>query len=179
MTAPEHLPGPGVFTADGVVAEGGKRDAQGLRVGIAVARFNTGATSRLFAGAVHALKEMGVAEEDIAAVHVPGAMELPLAAQMLVERADRDAVVALGCVIRGDTAHFEYVCDVANSGLLRVQLDTRVPVGFGLITAETAPQAEERSQLPPGRNLGVDAARAAIEMALLPSAHSQLARHPG
>jgi 6,7-dimethyl-8-ribityllumazine synthase len=98
-------------------------------------------------------------------VTVPGAVELPLAARELAETSHYAGVVALGCVIRGETAHFDYVCQFATDGILRVQLDQELPVGFGLITCDTLEQAQSRAQLGGGHNVGRDAARAALELA--------------
>ena len=114
--ADEHAPGPGTFSRGGVTAVREEHQAPaGVRFGIAVARFNSKITDALFSGAVDVLLAAGVASERIRAVQVPGAVELPLAARSLVE-ADCDALVVLGCVIRGETAHFDYVCKAATEG---------------------------------------------------------------
>jgi 6,7-dimethyl-8-ribityllumazine synthase len=99
-------------------------------------------------------------------VRVPGAFELPIAAQAMLEEGDYDAVVALGCVVRGDTPHFEFVAQGAMQGLMRVSLDCHVPVGFGVLTTENQQQAEERAR-PDHTNKGREAALTALEMAIL------------
>jgi 6,7-dimethyl-8-ribityllumazine synthase len=168
-TAHEHAPaGTATFVRDGVSAvAAGQQAPPGVRVGVAVARFNASITEPLFHGAVDVLRAAGVAEGRISAVQVPGAVELPLAARQLVA-AGCEAVVVLGCVIRGETSHFDYVCSAATDGVLRVMLDERVPVGFGLITCEDVDQALRRSESGEGgHNVGADAARAAIEMLAL------------
>lgn len=163
----DHAPAPeGAFSHAGVVAEPGPSSAAGSRWAIVVARFNGAITDALFQGAVEALVEAGARPEHIRAVTVPGAVELPLAARELAETSHYAGVVALGCVIRGETAHFDYVCDFATQGILRVQLDHSLPVGFGLITCDTLAQAEARAQLGAGgHNVGRDSARAALELA--------------
>lgn len=140
-------------------------DGRGLRVGIAVARFNEVVTERLLQGALAACTATGVAEADVTVVHVPGAFELPLACQWLA-RGGFDAVVALGAVIRGETSHYDYVCSGATDGVLRVELDTGVPVAFGVLTCENLAQALARAGGEAG-NKGDDAVRAALEMAQL------------
>lgn len=137
----------------------------GLRVGVAVSRFNDAVTGPLLDGALAALADAGVS--DVTVVSVPGAFELPLAAQALLG-ADGpvDAVVLLGCVIRGETPHFDYVCDQAAAGAQRVALDTGRPVAFGVLTTDTLDQAMARAGGAVG-NKGADAARVAVEMAML------------
>jgi len=107
------------------------------------------------------LKRLGVADDDVEIVKVPGALEVPLALRLLAESDDFDALVALGCVIRGETYHFELVCNESAAGITRVQLDTLVPVANAILTVETAAQAEARI------GKGGEAARVAVEMALL------------
>lgn len=165
----QHVPGEASFEHAGVAAARADISAGGARVGVVVARFNQRITSALYAGAVQVLLDAGVDATHIMAVQVPGAVELPLAARELATAARCDAVVALGCVIRGDTAHFDYVCQAATDGCLRVQLDTGVPIGFGVITCDTAEQALARASDPGAQdaqshNVGADAARAALEM---------------
>ena len=144
-------------------------DGRGCRIAVVAARFNSHVTLRLLEGARRALRETGVADDDVTVVWVPGAFEIPLAAQALAE--DHDAVVALGCVIRGETAHFEHVAGQAAAGIMRVGLDTGVPVVFGVLTTEDLDQALTRSALdgdpPPGHNVGADAAAVAVEMITL------------
>jgi 6,7-dimethyl-8-ribityllumazine synthase len=128
-----------------------------------VSRFNALITDRLLAGARACLLQHGVREDAIDVVSVPGAWELPIAAQAAARRG-YDAVIALGCVIRGETPHFEYVAGAAAHGLERVSLEARLPVAFGLLTTENSQQALARAGGPDG-NKGWDAALAALEMA--------------
>ncbi len=141
-------------------------DASGLRVAIVVATFNDEITARLLEGARECLKKNNVPADSVTEQRVPGAFELPLAAQLLARSGDYDAIVALGCVVRGDTPHFEYVSQAATYGLQRVALDTGVPVAFGVLTTDDFAQAEARAGGEHG-NKGFDAAQTAIEMALL------------
>ena len=141
-------------------------DASGLRVAIVVATFNDEITSRLLEGARECLAKNNVPDASVTEQRVPGAFELPLAAQVLARSGDYDAIVALGCVVRGDTPHFEYVSQGATYGLQRVALDTGVPIGFGVLTTDDAAQAEARAGGEHG-NKGFDAAQTALEMALL------------
>jgi 6,7-dimethyl-8-ribityllumazine synthase len=131
-------------------------DATGLRFAIVVARFNSGITDKLLAGAREALAKTG-AQEDV--FRVPGAFELPLAAKMLAQTHRYHGVIALGAVIRGDTPHFDFVAGEAARGLQNVALETGIPVAFGVLTTDTLAQAEARS------DKGFDAAMTAIEMA--------------
>ncbi len=145
-------------------------DARGLKFAVVCARFNSFATDRLLEGALDALKRAGAADGDIEIVKVPGAWELPLAAKTLAERKPGalgkvpDAIIALGAVIRGDTPHFDYVAGQAASGLMAVQLETGIPVAFGVLTTNTMEQAMDRAGGKDG-NKGYDAAITAIEMA--------------
>lgn len=162
----EHAPGLASFSHRGVEAVRGPEGGVGSRFAIVVSRFNGAITSRLFEGAVDVLLEAGVAPNHIAAVQVPGAMELPMAASELGDTRHYHGIVAVGCVIRGDTPHFDFVCRAATDGLLQAQLTHEVPIGFGLVTVENADQARERSAPSgEGRNVGADAARAVLEMA--------------
>lgn len=138
----------------------------GLRFAIAVSRFNRPVTGALLAGAIDALRRHGVPEEAIDVAWVPGAFELPVVAQRLARSGRYHAVVCLGAVIRGATAHFEYVAGAAAQGVLRAALDTGVPVIFGVLTCETLEQALERTGLRAG-DRGAEAALAALEMANL------------
>jgi 6,7-dimethyl-8-ribityllumazine synthase len=133
-------------------------------VGIAVGRFNGDITSRLLDGALEALAEAGVARERIHVLPVPGAFELPLGAMALAKTRRYSCVIALGCVIRGDTPHFEYVAAEAASGLQLTSLETGVPVAFGVLTCDSRRQAEQRAGGEQG-NKGAEAARSALEMA--------------
>jgi 6,7-dimethyl-8-ribityllumazine synthase len=141
----------------------GQLSVDGQRFAIVVSRFNEFITSKLLAGAVDALKRHGCADESITVVHVPGAFELPFMAKRLAESGLYDAVICLGCVIRGQTPHFEYVAGQAARGIAEVGLATGVPATFGVITADTLEQAVERAGAKAG-NKGVDAAVSAIEL---------------
>lgn len=138
----------------------------GLRVGIVVSRFNDTITRRLLEGAQHALIRHGVADDDIAVAWVPGAVEIPVAAQAMARSGSYDVVVTLGTVIRGATSHYDSVCSMVASGVGRVALETGIPVIFGVLTTDTIEQALERSGTKAG-NKGADAAVAGIEMASL------------
>jgi 6,7-dimethyl-8-ribityllumazine synthase len=133
------------------------------RVAVVVSRFNELVTQRLLAGARSCLAERGIPESAVDVVWVPGAFELPLAAASAAASGRYRAVVALGCVIRGETAHFDYVAGEAARGLQTVALTYRIPVGFGVLTTETFEQAVERAGGEAG-NKGYDAADAALRM---------------
>ncbi|CDZ81663.1 6,7-dimethyl-8-ribityllumazine synthase [Candidatus Rubidus massiliensis] len=133
------------------------------RVGIIVSHFNQAITQNLLDGAKLALKQLGVLDSNIECVWVPGAFELPLTAQIMIQNNDFDAIICLGAVIRGSTPHFDYVCSQVSSGINRVSLDFNVPVIFGVLTTNTIEEAIERSGTKAG-NKGADAAFAAIEM---------------
>ncbi len=143
--------------------KGERPDLRGddLHVAVVVSRFNQDVSKRLLQGALGALEEHGVQDPDV--YWVPGSLELPVTALALAERGNHDAIVCLGCVIRGETYHFELVADQAAAGIMQVQLDTGVPVTFGVLTTEDKDQALARSG--PKNNKGADAAEAAIEMA--------------
>ena len=143
-----------------------KPDGGGLRVGIAVARFNELVTDRLLEGALAACRECGVADDDVFVARVPGAFELPQAAQILATTLRCHAVAVLGAVIRGETSHYDYVCSAATDGTLRVCLDRSIPVAFGVLTCENLAQALARAGGDAG-NKGHDAVLAALEMATL------------
>lgn len=136
----------------------------GRRVGIVCARFNEEITARLLSGAQRALVEAGVAGADVVIVHVPGAIEIPLAAAALLDASKVDAVVALGAVIRGDTTHYDSVCRMVEQGVLHVMLTAKRPIAFGVLTCENEQQAFERSGADAG-NKGAQAALVALEMA--------------
>jgi 6,7-dimethyl-8-ribityllumazine synthase len=138
----------------------------GLRVGIVVSRFNDFITEKLLAGAEGALKSHGVSENDITVAWVPGAFELPLVATKMAMSGQFDAVVTLGCVIRGATTHYDYVCNEAAKGIAKASEKSGLPVIFGVLTTETIEQAIERAGTKAG-NKGIDAAMAAIETANL------------
>jgi 6,7-dimethyl-8-ribityllumazine synthase len=141
-------------------------DGHGLRIAIACGRFNDVITDRLLHGASRRLHELNVASGLVDEVWAPGAFELPLVAKALAESGRYDAVITLGAVIRGGTPHFEYVAGECAAGVLRVALDTGVPVVFGVLTVDTVEQAEERSVDGPG-NKGAEAAETAVEMATI------------
>jgi 6,7-dimethyl-8-ribityllumazine synthase len=134
-----------------------------LRIAVIVSRFNEDITKRLLRGALAALEERGAQDPDV--FWVPGSLELPVTALALAERGNHDAIVCLGCVIRGETYHFEVVAAQAAAGIMQVQLDTGVPVAFGVLTTEDKEQALARSG--PKNNKGSEAADVAIEMANL------------
>ena len=141
----------------------------GLRIGIVTARFNAEIGEQLLAGARKALAEMGVVARDVAELTVPGALEIPLALQALAATEAFDALIALGCVIKGDTYHFEVVSNESASGISRVGLEFDVAIGNGVLTTLTEAQANERAA-----QKGFEAAQAAVEMALLQEwAHAQ------
>lgn len=164
----DFAPAPaGAFDHAGVEAATAPTGAAGSRWGIVAARFNGAITDALYQGAVDELLAAGARAEHIRAVTVPGAVELPHAANALAEATHHVAgIIALGCVIRGETAHFDYVCRAATDGIMRVSIDHDIPIGFGLLTVDTIEQARSRAETgPDGRNAGRDAARAALEMA--------------
>lgn len=138
----------------------------GLKVAVVVSRFNELLSTRLLSGAQDGFVRHGVEAAGIDVAWVPGAFEIPLVARKLAESGRYDAVVALGVVIRGGTAHFEYVASEVSKGIAKVSLDTGVPVMFGVITADTIEQAVERAGTKAG-NKGWEAAMGAIEMANL------------
>lgn len=142
----------------------GRLDATGLRLALVASRFNEAITRNLLEGALSALRRHGLDDASITVAWVPGAFELPLAARRLAASGEFDAVVCLGAVIRGATAHFEHVAGQAAAGVARAASDTGVPVIFGVLTTDTIEQALERAGTKAG-NRGFDAALAAIEMA--------------
>lgn len=144
----------------------GELTARGLRFAIAVSRFNGFITERLLAASVDALERSGAQSADVNVVHVPGAFELPLAAKKLALTGKYDALIAIGCVLRGETAHYDYVCSETSRGLQLAQMDTGVPVIFCVLTCDTLEQAIDRAGLK-GGNKGFEAGLAAIEMAQL------------
>lgn len=144
----------------------GNLSAKGLKVAIVVGRFNDFISDRLVDGAVDTLLRSGASDGDIDVVKVPGAFEIPVAAKTLARGGNYDAILCLGCVIRGATPHFEYVAGEAAKGVARVSLDFETPISFGIITAENLEQAIERAGTKSG-NKGRDAALTAIEMANL------------
>jgi 6,7-dimethyl-8-ribityllumazine synthase len=153
-----HLPGE-LDIPDGVAVLEGSPSGADRTVGVVVSRFNGEISNRLLESALEALGAAGVVEERITVMPVPGAFELPIGAMALAKTRRYSCVIALGCVVRGETAHFEYVAGEAASGLQLAGLETGVPVAFGVLTVDTAEQAESRV------DKGADAARAALEMA--------------
>ena len=140
--------------------------AQGLKIGIIAARFNEFITSKLVGGAIDGLVRHGMLEDDIELTWVPGAFEIPLAVLRAAKSRRYDAVVAIGAVIRGETAHFDHISREASHGLMRASMETGTAVGFGILTVDTDAQAMARSE-PGSTNKGFEAAMAAIEMANL------------
>lgn len=144
----------------------GSLDAKQQRVALVVGRFNETIGRRLLDGALDCLRRHGASDDDVSITWVPGAFEIPSAAARLASSGEVDAVVCLGAVIRGETAHFDYVAGHASNGIGRVALDTGVPVTNGILTTNTTEQAQERAGGKAG-NKGFEAAAAAIEMANL------------
>jgi 6,7-dimethyl-8-ribityllumazine synthase len=142
----------------------GELSARGLRVGIVAARFNDFIVSRLVDAAIGTLIDHGAESSDLVTVWVPGAFELPVTVQKLATSKRYDAIVALGCVIRGATPHFDYVCAEASRGLAEVSRQHELALGFGVLTCNTLEQAIERAGSKAG-NKGTDAALTAIRMA--------------
>ncbi len=141
-------------------------NAAGFRFALVVSRFNSFITDRLLAGAVDALGAAGADEENVTIVHVPGSFEIPVTAKKLAEGGRVDAVIAIGCILRGETSHFDYIASEVARGVQLAQLDTGVPVIFCVLTCDTLEQAIDRAGLKSG-NKGYDAGLAAIEMANL------------
>ncbi len=137
-----------------------------LKVAIVVSQFNSSITEQLLQGALDVLRRIGITEETIRVIRVPGSFEIPLAAQRLAQRGKFDAIVCLGCVIRGETPHFDYICQQVSRGIGEVGLKSDLPVTFGVITADTLEQAVNRSG-PKDGNKGAEAALSAVEMASL------------
>ena len=141
----------------------GKIDAKGLKFGLVVSRFNNFISNHLLDGALDALTRNGAEEKDLSIVKVPGAFEIPLAAKKMAGSGRYNAVICLGCVIRGATPHFEYISAEVTKGIAKVSLESDIPVSFGVITADNLEQAIERAGTKAG-NKGWDAAISAIEM---------------
>lgn len=133
------------------------------KIAILTTRWNSFITDNLLVGATKALTRNGVPDDQIEVVRVPGAFELPVTAQQVLATGDYDAIIALGCVIRGGTPHFEYVSGGCMEGLMAVQLDFSLPVGFGVLTVDTTEQAIERSA-DDANNKGAEAALTVLEM---------------
>lgn len=139
----------------------------GLRIAVIASRFNDHVTLRLLDGVNRGLTTLQVTDDQVDRVWVPGAFELPFAARTFAELPDIDAVICVGCVIRGETTHYEEVAGQCAAGIQQVQLTTGVPVAFGVLTTENLDQALARSQGPGEHNVGEEAAHVAVEMARL------------
>ena len=137
---------------------------EGKKFAIVVSRFNDFITSKLLDGALDCLHRHGVKNDDLSLIRVPGAFEIPLAAQKLAQSGNYDGVICLGAVIRGATTHYDYVCSEVSKGIAKVSLDTNIPVGFGIVTTENIEQAIERAGTKSG-NKGYDTAMSVLEMA--------------
>jgi len=140
--------------------------AQGLKFGIIVSRFNELVSSKLLDGAIDCLKRHGTNDEDIEIFYSPGSFEIPLIAKKLAQTGKYNAVICLGAIIRGETPHFDYIASEVSKGIAQVQLETGIPIAFGIITTDDVEQALNRSGMKNG-NKGWDAALTAIEMANL------------
>jgi 6,7-dimethyl-8-ribityllumazine synthase len=144
----------------------GKASAAGMHLAVVASRFNPEIVDRLIAGAMEGMKEAGCEERNIAIIRVPGAFEIPLAVLKAAKSRRYDAVIAIGCVIRGETPHFDHISREASHGVMRASLESGTPVGFGILTVDTDEHALARSE--PGKtNKGFEAAMAAVEMANL------------
>lgn len=145
------------------IYEGNLVSSKGKKYAIVVARFNEFITNKLLSGALDALSRHGVEDDDISVAWVPGAFEIPIAAQKVAKSKKFDAVICLGAVIRGSTSHYDYVCNEVSKGIAQVGLETGVPTIFGIVTTDNIEQAIERAGTKAG-NKGYDAANTAIEM---------------
>jgi len=144
----------------------GKLIAKGLKFGIVLSRFNNFISERLLEGALDALRRSGAEEGDCVVARVPGAFEIPLAAKKMAKGKRYDAVICLGCVIRGATPHFEYIATEVTKGIASLTLESEIPISFGILITDSIEQAIERAGTKVG-NKGFDAAMSAIEMANL------------
>jgi 6,7-dimethyl-8-ribityllumazine synthase len=144
----------------------GQLNSSGMRFAIVASRFNDFVTSRLLGGALDALERTGAAEADITVVRVPGSFEIPLAAKRLVQTKKYDAVICLGTLIRGETPHFDYICNEVTKGIGSVSLESGIPVAFGVLTSDSVEQAIDRAGMKSG-NKGFEAAMSAVEMVSL------------
>jgi 6,7-dimethyl-8-ribityllumazine synthase len=144
----------------------GGLNAAGLRIGVVVSQFNTFITERLLAGALNALERGGAEEKQIQVVHVPGSFELPLAAKKMAATGDFDSIICIGCILRGETSHYDVVVSETARGIQLAQLDTGVPLIFCVLTCDTLEQAIDRAGLK-GGNKGYEAGLGAIEMGQL------------
>ncbi|MGA8143078.1 MAG: 6,7-dimethyl-8-ribityllumazine synthase [Candidatus Acidiferrales bacterium] len=141
-------------------------NAAGLRFGIVVSRFNNFITDRLLAGALEALDQAGASEKQIELVRVPGSLEIAIAAKKLAATGRVDSIICIGCVLRGETSHYDYVCTETARGIQIAQLDTGVPMAFCVLTCDTLEQAIDRAGLKSG-NKGYEAGLGAVEMGQL------------
>ncbi len=169
-----ELPGEVMVTVHGLgeglpEATEGSLNAKGKRFALVVSRFNAFITERLLAGALDGLRRMGAGEKDIRVVRVPGAFEIPSAARTLAETGEYDAIVCIGCLLRGDTAHYDVIVNEVTRGIGQSSQETGVPHAFGVLTCDTLEQAIDRAGLKMG-NKGLDAAMAAVEMVNLKQA---------
>ena len=146
-------------------------DGVGLRIGLVRSRWNAEIVDRLCAGVERGLLHLGIPFDDIVIESVPGAFEIPMACSVLARSGEVDAIVTVGAVIRGETTHYELVSGGAAQGIQQVQLNTGVPIAFGLVTVENRDQALARSEGPGGHNVGEEAALVAVEMARLAHRH--------
>ena len=142
----------------------GKLDSKDLNVAIVVSRFNATITERLLQGAMDVLERTGLTRDNVSVARVPGSFEIPLTAQRLAQTERFDAIICLGALIRGETPHFDYICQQVSSGISEIALKFNLPVTYGVITADTVEQAMNRAGLKHG-NKGTEAAMAAVEMA--------------
>lgn len=149
-----------MFGADKGKAD--RLDGKGLRIGVVQARFNAAITDALSLATLAELQRLGVANDDVSVVQVPGALEVPVALQTMAESERFDALIALGCIIRGETYHFELVANESGAGVTRVSLDYQLPIANAILTTENMEQAVARQT-----EKGTDAARVAVEMANL------------
>jgi 6,7-dimethyl-8-ribityllumazine synthase len=153
------------MSAERKETRGGLR-AEGTRFGVVVSRFNSFVTERLLAAALDTLRAAGAADSDVEIVRVPGSFEIPVAAKQLARTGRVEAILCIGCILRGETSHYDYVCSESARGIMLAQMDTGVPMSFCVLTCDTLEQAIDRAGLK-GGNKGAEAALAAIEMASL------------
>ena len=149
----------------------GDLNAKGLRLAIVVSRFNQFITERLLNGALDALERAGADEKQVEVVRVPGAFEIPVAAKRLAQTGKYDAIITLGCIIRGQTQHFDYLSAEVTRGIQLAAIETGVPISFGVLTTDTLEQAIDRAGAKSG-DKGADAALAAVETATLLNRHA-------
>lgn len=141
----------------------GSYDGNGLSIGIILSEFNDFITEKLYEGALRALKKTGVSEDDITLYRVPGSFEIPDMARRAVQRDKHDGILCLGAVIRGDTPHFDYICSEVAKGIGQLNMESEVPVTFGVLTTDTVEQAVERAGTKSGNN-GYDTALSLVQM---------------